>query len=52
MYLKQAHLRQDFTTQTSGETGKKVTGHMRDKNAKTDIKLKHKSINIIQYRVR
>jgi hypothetical protein len=31
---------------------KKVTDHMRDKCAKTEIKLKHNFMNIIAYRVR
>jgi hypothetical protein len=37
---------------TKGETGKKVTDHMRDKYAKIDIKLNHNSMNIIAYLVR
>jgi hypothetical protein len=31
---------------------KKVTNHMREKYAKTDIKLKHNSMNIIAYKAR
>jgi hypothetical protein len=30
----------------------KETNHMKDKHAKTDIKLKHNSMNIIAYRMR
>jgi hypothetical protein len=32
--------------------GKKVTDHVRDKCVKTDIKLKHNSMNIIAYQAR
>jgi hypothetical protein len=41
-----------LTTRTKGETGKNVTDHMRDKCAKTDIKLKHNFTNINANRAR